>query len=105
MEDLETQEQFEAMYNDTTKSTAFIVYFTASWCGPCKALDISAIAAAAKSRGIPIYKCDYVKNEYTVGYCGVSSFPTFIYMKPRKPLSQAKSNQTGDILTWITSLP
>ena len=104
MQDLATQEQFEALYNDTTKTTAFIVYFTAAWCGPCKALDTAAIAAAASQRGIPIYKCDYVTNEYTVGYCGVASFPTFQYMKPRKPLSQVRSNATQEVITWINSL-
>ena len=104
MEDLNTQEQFEELYNDTTKTTAFIVYFTAAWCGPCKALDCAKIAAAAATRKIPIYKCDYVKNEYTVGYCGVTSFPTFQYMRPRKPLSMVRSNNTLDVIDWINSL-
>ena len=104
MEDLLTQEQFEALYNDKTKDQAFIVYFTAAWCGPCKALDCDTIAIASHKRTIPIYKCDYVKNEYTVGYCAVSSFPTFIYMKPRKPLSEFKSNNTQEVIEWINRL-
>lgn len=104
MEELTTQAQFEAMYNNTSSNNAFIVYFTASWCGPCKALDTEAIAAAAKARGIPIFKCDYVTNEYTVGYCGVRSFPTFLYMKPRKPLNELKSNKNTEVIHWINSL-
>jgi thiol-disulfide isomerase/thioredoxin len=104
MQDLATQEQFEALYNDKANTTPFIVYFTASWCGPCKALDTATIAAAAKDRSIPIYKCDYVTNEYTVGYCGISSFPTFMFYLPRKPLDQIKSNVTHEVITWINSL-
>jgi thioredoxin-like negative regulator of GroEL len=104
MEDLITQEQFEELYNDKSKDTKFIVYFTAAWCGPCKALDTHAIAAVAKARGIRIFKCDCVTNEYTVGYCGVTSFPTFQYLMPRKPLSQVKSNQTQEVIAWINSL-
>jgi thiol-disulfide isomerase/thioredoxin len=104
MEDLLTQEQFEGLYNDTSKTQSFIVYFTASWCGPCKALDCASIAFEAKQRNIPIYKCDYVKNEYTVGYCGITSFPTFKYMMPRKPLSEIKSNNTHEVINWIKSL-
>ena len=104
MEELLTQEQFEAIYNDTSKTQSFIVYFTASWCGPCKALDCTTIAQEAKAHGIPIYKCDYVKNEYTVGYCAINSFPTFKYMKPRKPLSEIKSNNTREVIDWIKSL-
>ena len=104
MEELLSQSQFEELYNDKSKDVSFIVYFTASWCGPCRALDCDGIAAAAAARYIPIYKCDYVKNEYTVGYCGVRSFPTFIYMKPRKPLSEIKSNITTEVIDWINRL-
>lgn len=104
MEDLLTQEQFEILYNDKTSDKPFIVYFTAAWCGPCKALDVTQIAAAANMRGIPIYKCDYVKNTYTVGYCAVKSFPTFMYMRPRRPLSEIKSNITHEVIGWINSL-
>ena len=104
MEDLATQAQFEEIYNDKSKDEAFVVYFTAGWCGPCKALNCDVIAAAAKARSIPIYKCDYVKNEYTVGYCGIKSFPTFLYMKPRKPLAEIKSNATHEVVEWINHL-
>ena len=104
MEELLTQSQFEELYNDKTKDITFIVYFTAAWCGPCKALDTNSIAVAATARNIPIYKCDYVKNEYTVGYCGIRSFPTFIFMKPRKPLSEIKSNNTLEVVEWINRL-
>ena len=104
MEELLTQAQFEEIYNDKSKEQAFIVYFTAAWCGPCKALDCHAIAAAAAARSIPIYKCDDVKNSYTVGYCGIRSFPTFMYMKPRKPLSEIKSNSTVEVIGWINRL-
>ncbi len=100
-----TQEQFEALYFDTEHpDNHFIVYFTAAWCGPCKALDCDAIAAAATKRGIPIYKCDYVTNEYTVGYCRVNSFPTFLYFKPKKPVSDIRSNKTAEVIDWINIL-
>jgi thiol-disulfide isomerase/thioredoxin len=104
MQDLATQEQFEALFNDKTRTDAFIVYFTAAWCGPCKALDTTAIANAAAAIGLPIYKCDYATNEYTVGYCGVASFPTFQLLAPRKVLSIYKSNVTAEVIAWINSL-
>ena len=104
MQDLTTQQQFEALFNDKTRTDAFIVYFTAAWCGPCKALDTTAIANAATAIGLPIYKCDYVTNEYTVGYCGITSFPTFQLLAPRKILSTFKSNTTAEVIAWINSL-
>jgi thiol-disulfide isomerase/thioredoxin len=50
---------------------AFIVYFTASWCGPCKRLDIDSIENFAKQSGVPIWKVEQTVNDYTAGYCDV----------------------------------
>ena len=102
---LDTQAQFEELFfNVAHPDAAFLVYFTAAWCGPCKRLDIETIAQAAAVKGIPFYKCDYVTNEYTSGYCGVRSFPTFIYFKPKKVVSQAQTNNTDEVVAWISGL-
>ena len=107
MEPLEKQDQFEALYRDPkaegrrVPDTLFIVYFTASWCGPCQKLDKALIATAAKEKGIPIYICDYVKNEYTTGFCMVDSFPTFVAYTLGKEKNRLKSNQTTAVLAWI----
>ena len=102
---LDTQAQFEELFfNVANPDAAFIVYFTAAWCGPCKRLDVPTIAQAAAAKGIPFYKCDYVTNEYTPGYCGVTAFPTFILFKPKKVLTQARTNNTDEVVAWIQSL-
>jgi thioredoxin-like negative regulator of GroEL len=104
---LDTQAQFEELWFNTTeeaKEKPWIVYFTAAWCAPCKKLDLPAIAEAAATANIPLYKCDYVVNEYTSGYCGVRAFPTFVCMKPKKIVSQIKSAETDAVKTWIASL-
>lgn len=92
------------MWFNTAEDKPWIVYFTAAWCGPCKRLDLAAIATAAAAAGIPFYKCDCVINDYTSGYCGVRSFPTFVFMKPRKILGQQKSAETTEVVAWIQSL-
>ena len=103
---LETQADFEALWFDTTNpNSRWIVYYTAEWCKSCKALDRDAITAAAAARNIPIYICDETINEYTVGYCRISSFPTFQYYGPRAVISTAKTNVTSDVITWINNLP
>jgi thiol-disulfide isomerase/thioredoxin len=107
MEPLDTQEKFEELFRNPkaegrrVSDTLFIVYFTATWCGPCKKLDKDLIASTAKEKGIPIYICDNVINEYTVGYCMVNSFPTFIAYTLGKEKNRLTSNHTEAVLTWI----
>ena len=80
----------------------FIVYFSASWCGPCKRLDIDSIEAAAKVQGLPLWKVEQTVNDYTAGFCNVNSLPTFIFFKPKEMVSKASSSVTNDILEWIS---
>jgi len=121
---LETQEQFEQLWFSVDKSIqgmesdnlqirntdlkmrlsdkAWIVYFTAAWCNPCKALDLDTIVEAATKKNIPIWKCDDTINNYTGGYCGVRKLPTFILMRPKTIVSQLQSAKTQDVVDWIT---
>lgn len=79
----------------------FFVYFTASWCGPCKRLDLDLVEATAKSVGIPIWKVEQTVNDYTAGYCDVRSLPTFIFVKPLVIESRISSSNTDDVVTWM----
>jgi len=101
-----TQEQFEAMWwsKEPAGSPAFLIYFTAAWCGPCKKLDQAAIEAAALAIGVPYYKCDETVNKYTSGYCNVRSFPTFHFCKPKTLVSACTSTTTEEVVAWISGL-
>jgi thioredoxin-like negative regulator of GroEL len=105
---LDTQEQFEEMWVQGTYNKEpieqWIVYFTASWCKPCQALDCTQIASIAKEKGIKVFKCDFTRNEYTPGFCNVNSFPTFIWFTRKQILSTFKSNQTAEVVDWIDRL-
>ena len=79
----------------------FIVYFTASWCKPCKKLDRDLIVAKAKESFLPIYICDAEENEYTPGFCGVRSFPTFVLFALNKQINTITTSSTDVILKWI----
>lgn len=79
------QEQFEDLLRPSrptdgrfSKEFAPIVgiAFGADWCGPCKRTDKDAIADATP--WIKWYYCDVDDNNYTPGYCKVSSIPCFI---------------------------
>jgi thiol-disulfide isomerase/thioredoxin len=115
MRTFDTQLDFEQYWFDKAEVTkpagcraedkAFFVYFTASWCGPCRRLDLDAIEAAAKATGIPIWKVEQTVNDYTAGYCDVRSLPTFILAKPKEIVSRVSSSSTLDVVTWMSQFP
>ncbi len=106
---LETQEQFETLWFEKPgasdghrpKDKAWCVFFTASWCGPCKKLDLEQLTIVANSIGLPFWKCDYTVNEYTPGYCNVRKFPTFVVFRPGQIVAVKSSNDTEDVAAWI----
>jgi thioredoxin-like negative regulator of GroEL len=87
-----------------TADSAFLVYFSASWCGPCKRLDIDAIEATAKSHGLPLWKVEQTVNEYTAGFCDVRSLPTFILFRPKVIVSKLSSSATTDVVNWLNEV-
>jgi thioredoxin-like negative regulator of GroEL len=112
-QNLATQELFESMWfhTDPTKppqpgtrpsDRAWIVQYSAKWCGPCRRLDSETIDAAAKAKGLTVWKCDIDANEYTPGYCGVRSIPTFHFCTPGKIMSEIQSADTQQVCGWIS---
>lgn len=106
---LETQEEFETLWfqkqgdGQRPHDNAWLVFFTAAWCGPCKKLDLEMLDAVANSVGLPLWKCDYVTNEYTPGYCNVRKFPTFVLFRPGEIVAVKSSSQTEEVAAWIQS--
>jgi thiol-disulfide isomerase/thioredoxin len=113
---LETQAEFETLWfhqipavdnelpAEPVEIPKWIVYFTASWCKACKKLDLDVIQAAADSKKIQIYKCDETQNTYTSGYCGIRSFPTFMFFMPKTIKSSIQSSDTNKVVEWIQQL-
>lgn len=110
---LETQAQFEELWFNTGEHSingvrqsdnGWLVYFTAAWCGPCKHLDYAALCLVAQERGLTLWKCDDTVNNYTAGYCGVRSFPTFVLFTPKTVVTLYKSNNTDEVAQWIRTL-
>lgn len=99
---LNTQEEFETLWTDKKSSGIFLVQFTASWCGPCKRLDKTAIEATATELGVPYYVCDVDTNNYTPGFCEVKSIPTFLLLKPSQVLGRVSESDTVKVCKWIS---
>jgi thioredoxin-like negative regulator of GroEL len=110
---LKTQEQFETLWfnqdhaaveGQRATDKAWLVYFGASWCGPCKRLDIETLQKTADSLSLPFWKCDVDENDYTPGFCQVRSIPTFLYFTPGKVVSTLQSSDTQTVVQWMQGL-
>lgn len=84
-----------------SSDSGFFVYFTATWCGACKRLDLDAVEAAAKTAGVPLWKVEQTVNDYTAGFCAVRSLPTFLFITPKVVVSRLSSSRTEDVTAWM----
>jgi thiol-disulfide isomerase/thioredoxin len=114
MRTFDTQLEFEEFWfgrAEVTKPASvrasdkgFFVYFTATWCGACKRLDLDAVEAAAKAAGVPMWKVEQTVNDYTAGYCDVRSLPTFLFINPRTIVGRMSSSRTEDVTEWMAAV-
>ena len=54
-----------------------VLYFTATWCGPCKAIAPTVQAFSEKYPTVNFYKIDVDLLEELTMYAGVDCMPTF----------------------------
>ena len=54
-----------------------VLYFTATWCGPCKAIAPTVQSLADKYPAVNFYKIDVDDLEELTMYAGVNCMPTF----------------------------
>lgn len=109
MKYLMTQEEFEVLIgrgeetvDSQTLPESTVVYFTATWCGPCKSVRTDEL-----EKGLPNVqwlKCDVDQNDYTPGYCQVRSIPTFLVIKNKQVLGKFSSTDTETILKHVSTL-
>ena len=107
MKYLMTQEEFEQLIGvqpvpeGTTVPPFTVIYFTATWCGACKRLDMPALEAAFPE--VNWLKCDVDQNNYTGGYCGVRSIPSFVIVKDKKVTPVFQNSNNDLVEKWIRS--
>lgn len=105
MKYLETQEQFETLigriHSDEPLPTLTVIWFSAEWCGPCKRIQINKLISEFPANWL---KCDVDRNEYTAGFCGIRSIPTFMVIYNTKIIGTKGSSNTEEILQWLNSL-
>jgi thiol-disulfide isomerase/thioredoxin len=94
-----TQEEFETLRSSELEKPA-LIYFTAKWCGPCRAFDWGSIKDSLK--GYSLFICDVDDNNYTPGFCGVRSIPNFLVIKTDKKIKgPTQTSNSLKLLDWL----
>jgi thioredoxin-like negative regulator of GroEL len=100
---LQTQDQFEQLIGRQETHDKLppvsVVYFTARWCGACKNLDLTRLLGSFPM--ISWWKCDVDVNDYTLGFCGLRSIPSFVLIRNQQILGSISNNNTDKVLAWI----
>jgi thioredoxin-like negative regulator of GroEL len=87
-------------YNPNKKfAPIVIIKFGAKWCKPCQRLDKNILLNLSKD--IKWYDCDVDENDYTPGFCGVTSIPCFMAILNGKPQKLFTSSDTQAVVEWI----
>ena len=78
-----------------------ILYFSAAWCGPCKALGPTIDLLA--SQGLPVQKIDVDRDLKLASQYGVKNVPTLVKIDASgNALGRLVGNQTAtDIKSWF----
>jgi thioredoxin-like negative regulator of GroEL len=92
MNTLTAQEEFNELYSGAPGR--FAVWFSATWCGPCKRItaaleDLKAAAAMIK---LPFYYCDVDALPGVVAACHIRSVPTFIVFEKNAEIARLTSS-------------
>tara|TARA_B110000285_G_C15012439_1_gene557186 strand:+ start:52 stop:366 length:315 start_codon:yes stop_codon:yes gene_type:complete len=97
---LDKELTLEQVSNNPTKATC--LYFTASWCGPCKMI-FPKVEELAKNENIVFVKIDVDEYGELSEECDVKSMPTFIFFKEGKETDRM-TGADGKGLEMKTSL-
>lgn len=100
MTPLPSQEFFEGLIKKGVPHEPIcIIRFTASWCNPCKKIDAEFLLNLSDQ--IVWYVCDVDENDYTMGYAGIKTIPSFLAIVNGVPQKPFQSSDTMKVAEWI----
>ena len=96
----------KVLLENKEKKVLSLLYFTASWCGPCKAIApfLKELSATLKEKGdynIEFYKVDIDENEEFCDKCQIKSVPTFFIMDGKELLGSCNGANKEKISNLI----
>ena len=96
----------KVLLENMEKSVLSLLYFTASWCGPCQKIKpfLDELSDKLKEKGeynIEFYKIDIDKNEDFCNKCDIKSVPTFFIMNGKNLLSSLNGSDKDKLSEMI----
>jgi len=86
--------------------TPCVIDFTATWCGPCRAMKAPFAALAAENPGVKFFTVDIDEDALaaTTAAAGVSAVPTFTFHKGGKMVGQVQGADLDAIKAEVEAL-
>lgn len=79
-----TDSSFGKEVEDASDNQVVVVNFSASWCGPCKAMKPQIEALESKADGAKFVYCDIDDAPDQTVKFGIMGVPTYVVMRDRK---------------------
>ncbi|MGD9720944.1 MAG: thioredoxin family protein [Pirellulales bacterium] len=80
-----------------------VLFFNASWCGPCK--QMKPIVTAMRHDGFHMRDVDVDKNRNLAQKYGISSVPTFVFVENGAEVNRFSGGTSADELRRICDSP
>lgn len=93
--------EFSDFQAQLDSGTPFVVWFSATWCGPCRSIDAEAVAAAATKAKVTLFHCDVDAGKRIAQVCGIRSIPTFMAFVGGEPDNKLSTSNTVAICGFI----
>lgn len=87
VKEVETKAEFDAVLKDNVDKLV-AVDFTATWCGPCRAIGPKFAEMEKEFPGVIFCKVDVDKNSETSEAEGINAMPTFKFYKGGKKVDE-----------------
>jgi thiol-disulfide isomerase/thioredoxin len=97
-----------ALSQATGRGQPLLVYFTASWCGPCKLMARTTFnneAVTQALNGLPHVVVDIDENRTLAETHGIEAVPTFEILTPEgdEVVRTTGYREAGEFLQWLTN--